>query len=213
MPIQNNWRVYCETEAAYVSDPLLADQPKPTECPNNPGHTINSTATVITSQEMVAGNADPTADDDVDRGYEVGHKWLNTTNDREWICTDNTDGNAIWQSEETMTFNFGRNGSVAPGSYYRGPDGKTMSATLGYQAQYAGVLIGFGYRRSDSDTATFEITSNGSSLYTLLSSATSGGDNSIGVAFSQGVVLGVKNQSGGNTTDDVFGWFSLKWRA
>lgn len=212
MPIQNNWRVWCTTEAAYVNDPRLADQAAPTVCPNESG-AIDANASAIRSREVVPGSADPTVNDDVDRGYEVGHKWTNSTSGREWVCIDNSDGAAIWQSVETVTFSFGRNGALAAGSYYRGPDGKTMSATLGYHAQYDGILTAFGYRRSDSDAVTFAVMADGASIYTLPSSATSGADNSISVAFSQGEVLSVMNQSGGNTTTDVFGWFSAKWRA
>lgn len=40
--------------------------------------------------------AAPTVDDDVDRGFYVGSRWLDTTNDKAYVCADNTDGAAVW---------------------------------------------------------------------------------------------------------------------
>lgn len=47
-------------------------------------------------KDATGESADPTVDDDVDLDYEVGSIWLNTTDDRSFICIDNTDGAAIW---------------------------------------------------------------------------------------------------------------------
>ena len=38
----------------------------------------------------------PTVNDDIDLGYSVGSRWLNISTDNEWVCTDNTDGAAVW---------------------------------------------------------------------------------------------------------------------
>jgi hypothetical protein len=42
--------------------------------------------------------APPDADDDTDEGYEVGSLWVDITNDKHYICVDNTDGAAVWSS-------------------------------------------------------------------------------------------------------------------
>ena len=42
---QNIFRVWCETEAAYVLTDWTDD--KPTECPNNPAHTITADKTAL----------------------------------------------------------------------------------------------------------------------------------------------------------------------
>lgn len=42
-------------------------------------------------------DADPTADADVTEGYEVWDGWHNTSSGDVFICTDNTDGAAVWE--------------------------------------------------------------------------------------------------------------------
>ena len=42
------------------------------------------------------GTAAPTVNDDVDLGYAVGSRWFDITNDKEYVCLDNTDGAAVW---------------------------------------------------------------------------------------------------------------------
>lgn len=44
--------------------------------------------------------SDPTVDDDIDEGWLVGAVWLNTTTDKIFVCTDNTDGAAVWKSAQ-----------------------------------------------------------------------------------------------------------------
>ena len=43
-----------------------------------------------------AAVAAPTVNNDVDEGYTVGSRWLDVTNDKSYICVDNSDGAAIW---------------------------------------------------------------------------------------------------------------------
>ena len=38
----------------------------------------------------------PTVNNDVDEGYTVGSRWFDITNDKEYVCLDNTDGAAVW---------------------------------------------------------------------------------------------------------------------
>jgi len=38
----------------------------------------------------------PTVNNDVDEGYAVGSRWVDVTNDKEYVCLDNTDGAAVW---------------------------------------------------------------------------------------------------------------------
>ncbi len=38
----------------------------------------------------------PTVNNDTDEGYTVGSRWLDITNDKSYICLDNTDGAAVW---------------------------------------------------------------------------------------------------------------------
>lgn len=39
---------------------------------------------------------DPTADEDIDAGYSVGSRWINTTTGTEFVCVDATADAAIW---------------------------------------------------------------------------------------------------------------------
>lgn len=43
-----------------------------------------------------SATADPTVNDDITLGYEVGSRWVNLTTDESFICTDATDGAAVW---------------------------------------------------------------------------------------------------------------------
>lgn len=38
----------------------------------------------------------PTVNNDVDEGYAVGSRWFDITNDKEYVCLDNSDGAAVW---------------------------------------------------------------------------------------------------------------------
>ncbi|MBA7622814.1 hypothetical protein ES703_30201 [subsurface metagenome] len=42
------------------------------------------------------GTEAPTADNDVTEGYVVGSRWFDITNDKEYVCLDNSDGAAVW---------------------------------------------------------------------------------------------------------------------
>ena len=41
-------------------------------------------------------STNPTEDNDVSEGYQVGAGWVNETDDTSWICVDNTAGAAVW---------------------------------------------------------------------------------------------------------------------
>ena len=118
-----------------------------------------------------------------------------------------------WLSVATETFQFGRNGNTAPGSYYRLLDRQAMTSTRGVTAQFNGTVTDLSYTRDDTDTATFQINDDGANLATLISSATSGYSNTLNANFAQGSVLSVLNASGGNTTSYVQGKVTLRWRA
>lgn len=115
-------------------------------------------------------------------------------------------------SVESSSFAFGRSAKTAPGSYYRGVDGLTFSASDGYPAMWNGTVVGLSYTRIDTDTATFEVTANGTTISTLISGSLSGYTNSLNNNFTQGQILAVRNQSGGNQTDGVQGIVRIRWR-
>jgi hypothetical protein len=117
-----------------------------------------------------------------------------------------------WLSVEADVLNFGRNGNTGPGSFYRASDGLAYSAVNGRHAEFNGTVISLSYSREDTDSATFEVTADGTGIATLLSAVLNGRDTALDADFSQGAILGVKNQAGGNTTSRVHGWVRIKWR-
>lgn len=47
-------------------------------------------------QNNIGASTAPTVNDDVDLGYEIGSRWIDTTADKEYVCLDATDGAAVW---------------------------------------------------------------------------------------------------------------------
>lgn len=45
----------------------------------------------------VAATSAPTVNDDAGDGYSVGSRWIDTTNDKSYVCVDSTVGAAVWQ--------------------------------------------------------------------------------------------------------------------
>jgi len=120
---------------------------------------------------------------------------------------------AKWLSIETVEIPFNRNGNTGGGAFYR-MGNRAMSSSLGRTAEWDGTVVSISYTRQDVDLATFEVIANGvTSLATLASSATSGTTLTADGDFSQGDILGVKNQTGSNTTRHVVGFARIKWRA
>ena len=61
---------------------------------------------VWTSKEIVNDielDRDPTVDDDADDGINVGDTWKNTDTEEEFVCKDNTPGEAVWTKTRSNT--------------------------------------------------------------------------------------------------------------
>jgi len=56
---------------------------------------ISGGSTSVVKVKLNATQA-PTVNNDVDEGYAVGSRWCDVTNDKEYVCLDNTDGAAVW---------------------------------------------------------------------------------------------------------------------
>lgn len=140
-----------------------------------------------------------------------GDTYYNSDMDME-MYYDNDRGK--WLSVESAYIPFGRSGGTGSGVFYRYIDGIAFSSTQGWVAENNGTVVGIGYTRTDSDSATFEVTAGGTLITgaTLASAATSGKTKTLNADFSEDDILGVRNQSGGNTTSQVHGWVKIKWR-
>lgn len=140
---------------------------------------------------------------------QEGDLYFNTTIGK-WMAYDST--RSKWLSVEAAFFQVGRSVNTAAGSYYRGINGATLSATKGYIAPFDGTVVAMGYTRSDTDSATFEVTAGGVSIAILASSAVKGKSTALNGDFNADDVLAMRNQSGGNTTGGVQAWFKVRWR-
>jgi len=68
----------------------------------------------------------PTVNNDIDEGYAVGSRWVDVTNDKEYVCLDNTDGAAVW-TETTQSVGGGVfTGLTDTPSTYTDKAGKTL---------------------------------------------------------------------------------------
>lgn len=194
------------------------------EC-SNVAYQVLSTGTLkmsvndISGTETNAGTADvsyaggkypPSATDPSDGRELAGDRYFNTAIGK-WMTYD--DGRSKWLSEDSVVIQFGRNGDVVAGEYYRGVNGLLLSATSGYPALWDGTIVALGYTRSDTDAATFEVVEDGSAIAELASSAAVGTDVTLDGDFSAGGVISLRNKTGGNTTSDVQCWITLRWRA
>ena len=87
-----------------------------------------------------------------------------------------------------------------------------MTSAFGYPGHFNGTVVSLAYTRSDSDAASWQVTSGGSTIATVATSATSGQDTTLNANFSQGGILGIRN-GGANSMSDTIVWVRVKWRA
>ncbi len=120
---------------------------------------------------------------------------------------------AKWLSVESTTFQFGRSANTAAGSYYQNAGGTAYNGAEGLVAFFNGTVIGLAYTRTDTDSATFGVTDDGTTIASLASTALAGKDITLNADFAVDSVLGVRNETGGNTVSNGQGWVRVKWRA
>ena len=99
MAQKKSYRIYCQTCDAQVEGITILDDP-PTECPNNPTHTVIADSKCITqfyAFDNLESATDPTTGDDVADGYVVDSKWINTVTRNGFICINNAEGAAVWK--------------------------------------------------------------------------------------------------------------------
>jgi hypothetical protein len=60
------------------------------------GDVIKSGSALATIKHNLSASAAPTVDDDSGDGYAIGSRWLDTTNDKAYICFDASSGAAVW---------------------------------------------------------------------------------------------------------------------
>jgi hypothetical protein len=192
--------------------------------------TINSTDLIYVSQDIGGGafssvkitaadfgpeilngvrNYGASATDPVSPTPQDGDEYYNTVLNMKMYY----DGSRLkWLSIESDMIPFGRNANTGQGIYYLTLDSMSLSAVDGRIAAYNGTVIGLGYTRRDVDSATFEITSGGTTIASLASTALKGKTNALSADFNADAILAVRNAAGGNTVTGVQGWVRVKWR-
>ena len=142
---------------------------------------------------------------------DAGDLYYNTAQEM-WMFYDGT--RSKWLSVEPAVFTVGKRNNLPGGAYLRGMDRKTFTSTNGYRARYNGTVVSITYTRDDIDPVTFEVVANGVAITnaSIISTALGGQDNTLNGDFSQGDVLAVRNQAGGNNANDVQVWVTLRWR-
>ena len=82
----------------------------------------------------------PTVNDDVDLDYVVGSRWADITNDKEYVCLDNTDGAAIWTETTAAAGGYTNLTSFVDQTawrvFYSNTDGDIVELALGTDGQY-----------------------------------------------------------------------------
>lgn len=125
----------------------------------NPIATMND----VSGADAVLKTTDPTVNDDANDGYLVGTRWINTTDDKAFVCLDNTVGAAVW-TETTA----GGSGESNTGSN-QGVDG------VGVFRQKTGVDLEFRHVAPGSSKIT--VTLNGQDIDIDLAEANVNHDN------------------------------------
>ena len=118
---------------------------------------------------------------------------------------------AKFLSVESLPIQFGRNGNTASGSFYRGINGLNFTASRGHTMKHNATVVGLSFSRSDSDSATFQVTANGTTVASAASVAVGGSDSTLNANVASGDKMAVRN-GGPNTSSNVHGHFTLKWR-
>lgn len=96
---KKKFKIYCITEGAWISGSTVSDT-IPAECPNDPSHVVKVESLSIDeslSLDNLTAVTAPTSSNDVNDGYVVGSRWIDSVTDDVYICADNTDGAAVWK--------------------------------------------------------------------------------------------------------------------
>ena len=86
------------------------------------------------------GTQAPTVNNDTDEGYVVGSRWFDITNDKEYVCLDNTDGAAVWTETTGAAGGYTNLTSFVEQTawrlFYSNADGDVVELALGADGTY-----------------------------------------------------------------------------
>ncbi len=140
----------------------------------------------------------------------AGDRYYNNFVNMEMIYDDSR---GKWLSNECIKYYFGRNGTTAPGSFYKDFNGITFTSERGYLMPFSGTIISLTFNSENVLSSIMEILSNGIILTAISSSSNTGSFNNLNIDFLEGEKLSFRNQfNDGNDTINVVGSVRVKWR-
>ena len=113
MATKKHYRIYCITELSQVEGDSLLDSP--VTCPNSAGHSVDaSSVSILTDYHLdnLSAVVDPGIADDINLGYAVDSRWINTVNSKVFFCTNNASGAATWSSATSAGNAAGNSGDI-----------------------------------------------------------------------------------------------------
>lgn len=117
-----------------------------------PAQNIRDAIDHIGRQNNWTATAAPTTGDDVDDGYSVGSRWIDVTNDKEYVCLDASSGAAVW-TETTQSGGGGGSSTFVGVRAYHDAN----------QAMTSGAEVALAFNQESYDTDAFHdlVTNNG----------------------------------------------------
>ena len=106
MASKKKYRIYCNTCAGNKEGWSNLDDP-PSQCPINAAHSVNSGSKAITeilALDNLSAITDPGVGDDINDGYIVGSRWVNTLTQDGFVNIDNSAGAAVWNKSHKDVF-------------------------------------------------------------------------------------------------------------
>lgn len=125
MDQHNIWRYFCQTEGNNIFEYRELEQGPPTLCTNDPNHNIDQNSITLIKQgdkheykkdnphmvnpEQIGlgnvpnlkynllANTPPSNFNDMSQDYNVGSRWIDIVNSREYVCVNPTAGSAVWK--------------------------------------------------------------------------------------------------------------------
>jgi len=152
----------------------------------------------------------PAATDPVSPAPSGGDTYYNTALDELMVYNATR---LKWLSAATYTYQSGRNGNTAAGSFYRGVNGMVLDAVNRGIPCPKGTLVSAAWSRTDATAATLDVLNNGVSAATLASAAAGATRNDTVNADVAVGLLSFQNQAGGTQTSNVQIVVLLKRRA
>lgn len=114
-------------------------------------HTVTKAQVNLTNVEdlkvNLAASVDPVATDDSGSGYAIGSRWVNTSTNKEFVCTDATPTAAVWLETTLIAMPFSRGGVILEPSgvinimSWRVPFACTVTNVRGYRVDGTGATI------------------------------------------------------------------------